>query len=57
MAFARMKPPMNRKIIGLAKGANALTADATPVSTHRMGPMREVTAMGSGSVIHHKHTS
>jgi len=52
MASTSMKLPMNRKMIGLANGRNTLSADATPMRTHRVGPSSAVTAMGSASVIH-----
>ena len=56
MALARMKPPMNRKIIGLANAAKAVPTVTTPVITARVGPISEVTGIGTGSVIHHKAT-
>ena len=57
MALARMKPPMKRKIMGLAKAAKAVPTGTTPVMTARVGPMSEVTGMGTGSVIHQRATS
>ena len=48
---------MNRKIIGLAKALKASVADTTPKMTQRVGPIREVTGMGTGSQIHQKATN
>ena len=56
MALAIMKPPMNRKIIGLAKAAKASFILTTPNTTQRVGPSNEVTGMGMGSVIHQRAT-
>ena len=56
MALAIMKPPMKRNIMGLAKGAKASFIFTTPNTTHSVGPMSEVTGMGTGSVIHHRPT-
>ena len=53
IALASRKPPMNRKIMGLAKLAKASPIGATPSSTQSVGPNSEVTAIGTGSVIHH----
>ncbi len=44
---------MNRKIIGVAKDANASFIGATPHSTQSIGPNKDVTGIGTGSVIHH----
>ena len=57
MAFAMMKPPMKRNVMGLAKAAKASFIFTTPNITHNVGPTSEVTGMGMGSVIHHRHTS
>ena len=57
IALAMMKPPMKRKIVGLAKAANASFMVVTPSTTHSVGPKSEVTGMGTGSVIHHRQTS
>ena len=46
MPLASRKPPMKRKIIGLAKLANALPAGATPGVTHNVGPSSDVTGNG-----------
>ena len=42
--------------MGLAKAANAMMTGTTPVMTASVGPMREVTGMETGSVIHQTHT-
>ena len=47
---------MNRNIIGLANEANAVFIGATLQSTHSIGPKREVTGIGTGSVIHQMAT-
>jgi hypothetical protein len=41
---------------GSAKGAKAFFTGTIPVSTAKTGPMREVTGIGTGSVIHHVAT-
>ena len=56
IAFAITKPPMNRKIIGLAKAEKASFIFTMPRTTHSVGPMSDVTGIGTGSVIHHKAT-
>ena len=43
--------------MGLAKLEKASLTDATPSTTHRVGPMSEVTGMGTGSVTHQMATS
>ena len=48
---------MNRKIIGLPKAEKASFIVVMPKTTHSVGPMREVTGMGTGSVIHQIATS
>ena len=55
--MARIKPPIKRKIMGLAKAAKAASAFTTPVMTANVGPKRDVTGIGTGSVIHHSATS
>ena len=50
--FASRKPPMKRKIIGLANCVKASSIGAIPNSTQRVGPKIEVTRIGIGSVIH-----
>ena len=55
--FAIKKPPMNRKIIGLAKFANASFTGTTPKITQSVGPRSEVTGMGTGSQIHQNATN
>ena len=57
IAFARINPPMNRKIIGFANAAKACFTETTPTTTASVGPMSDVTGIGTGSVIHHKATS
>ena len=57
MAVARIKPPMKRKIMGLAKAAKATLTFTTPVTTASVGPISEVTGIGTGSVIHQIATS
>ncbi len=49
IASARMKLPMNRKMIGSANGASAARASATRSTTARTGPSTAVAAMGSAS--------
>jgi hypothetical protein len=44
-----MKLPMNRKMIGSAKGANTVRAGATPSTIASTGPTSAVTASGSAS--------
>ncbi len=51
IASARMKLPMNRKMIGSAKGAKTVAAGATPSNTASVGPTSAVTGSGSASVI------
>ena len=51
IASASMKLPMNRKMMGSAKGANAVRAGATRSTTASTGPISAVTASGSASVI------
>ena len=46
-----MKLPMNRKMIGSAKGLKTSRADPNPASTHRDGASRAVAASGMASVI------
>lgn len=57
MAVASMKPPINRKMSGLAKALKAVEAGTMPMTTASVGPRSAVTGRGSGSVIHHKATS
>ena len=57
MALAMIKPPINRKMVGLAKAAKASFIVVTPNITQSVGPRSEVTGMGTGSVIHQRHTS
>ena len=57
IAFAKIKPPKNKKIIGLANAKNASPTFTTPVATARVGPIKLVIGMGTGSVIHHSATS
>ena len=57
IASARMKLPMNRKMMGSANGASALRASATPKMTASIGPSIAVTAIGSASVIQSTTTS
>ena len=57
IALAMMKPPMNRNIIGLAKAAKASFIFTMPKTTQSVGPTRDVTGIGIGSVIHHIATS
>ena len=37
MAFAKMKPPMNKKMIGLANGAKPSLTETTPNTTASTG--------------------
>ena len=41
----------------LAKAAKAEPTGTTPVITAKVGPISEVTGIGTGSVIHHRATS
>ena len=41
----------------LAKAAKAVPTGTTPVITASVGPISEVTGIGTGSVIHHRATS
>ena len=41
----------------LAKAAKAVPTGTTPVMTARVGPIREVTGIGTGSVIHQRATN
>ena len=52
MAVASIKLPINKKIKGLAKGANAFAGEITPNKMANTGPKRALTGMGTGSVIH-----
>ena len=55
--FAIRNPPMNRKIIGLAKAEKASFTDTTPKITQSVGPISDVTGMGTGSQIHQNATN
>ena len=55
--LAIRKPPINRKIIGLAKALKASVTETTPNITQSVGPIRDVTGMGTGSQIHQKATN
>ena len=57
MPLAMMKPPMKRKIIGLANASYAVFAVVTPKITASVGPKSDVTGIGIGSVIHHSAIS
>ena len=57
IALAMINPPMKRKIIGLAKAANASFIFTTSKTTQSVGPRSDVTGIGIGSVIHHSATS
>ena len=56
-AWARMKLPTKRKIVGLANGRNVSPTGATCSSTASAGPSSAVTGSGSASVIQKTMTS
>ena len=57
IALAKMNPPINKNIIGLENAAKAADIGIAPVITARVGPISDVTGIGTGSVIHQSATS
>ena len=56
IAMARMKAPMNVKIVGEPKGPSASSGGTTPRITIAETPMRPPTGIGTGYVIHRTMT-